>query len=163
MGSGKSSIGRIVAAQLGFQFVDTDQMVVEKTGAQIADIFRERGEEFFRDEESRVLESMQNRSGLVIATGGGIILRESNTALLRKLGPVVWLSANEEIIFDRVSRNNKRPLLQTENPRETIRTLLTQRTPLYDAAAQCAVDTGNLPHDEIAEAVILKAQRASQE
>ena len=163
MGSGKSSIGRIVAARLGFQFLDTDQMVVEKTGAQIADIFRERGEEFFRDEESCALESMQNRNGLVIATGGGIILRESNTALLRKLGPVVWLSANEEIIFERVSRNNKRPLLQTENPRETIRTLLAQRTPLYAAAAQCTVNTGNQLHDEIADAVILQAQRASQE
>jgi shikimate kinase len=159
MGSGKSSVGRLVAARLGFQFVDTDQLIVQKTGAQITEIFREHGEEFFRDEESRALESLQNQSGLVIATGGGIVVRESNVALLRNLGAVVWLTANEEVIFDRVSRNSKRPLVQTENPRETIRSLLALRNPLYAAAAQFTVESGGLPHDKVAEAVILQAQR----
>jgi shikimate kinase len=159
MGSGKSSVGRLVAARLGFQFVDTDQLIVQNTGAQITDIFREHGEEFFRDGESRALESLQNRDRLVIATGGGIILRESNVALLRKLGVVVWLTAGEEIIFDRVSRNSKRPLVQTENPRETIRNLLALRNPLYEAAAQFTVETGDRPHEQVAEAVILQARR----
>jgi shikimate kinase len=159
MGSGKSSVGRLVAARLGFQFVDTDQMIVQNTGEQITDIFREHGEEFFREEESRALESLQNRDRLVIATGGGIILRESNVALLRKLGAVVWLTAGEEIIFDRVSRNAKRPLVQTENPRETIRNLLVLRNPFYAAAAQFTVETSNRPHDEVAADVILQARR----
>lgn len=104
MGSGKSSIGRLIAGRLGFIFVDTDALVTQ-------------------------------RAGLEIATGGGIVLRERNRELLRELGLVV-LTANEEVIYERVSRNTKRPLLQTENPRETLSRLLAARDPLYAAAAQ---------------------------
>lgn len=102
MGSGKSSIGRLIAGRLGFIFVDTDALVTQ-------------------------------RAGLEIATGGGIVLRERN----RELGLVVLLTANEEVIYERVSsRNTMRPLLQTENPRETLSRLLAARDPLYAAAAQ---------------------------
>jgi len=94
----------------------------------------------------------------VVATGGGIILRESNTALLKKLGFVVWLRTSEERIFERVSRNKKRPLVQTANPRETIHNLLTQRTPLYTAAAEFIIDTCDKTHAEIADEIILEAQ-----
>lgn len=105
MGSGKSSIGRLIAGRLGFIFVDTDALVTQ-------------------------------RAGLEIATGGGIVLRERNHELLRELDLVVLLTANEEVIYERVSRNTMRPLLQTENPRETLSRLLTARDPLYAAAAQ---------------------------
>jgi shikimate kinase len=105
IGSGKSSIGRLIAGRLGFIFVDTDALVTQ-------------------------------RAGLEIATGGGIVLRERNHELLRELDLVVLLTANEEVIYERVSRNTMRPLLQTENPRETLSRLLTARDPLYAAAAQ---------------------------
>ena len=159
MGSGKSSVGRLIASSLDYRFVDTDQMIVHKIGAEISEIFRTQGEAFFRDEERQALELLQQGDRLVIATGGGIVTREANIPLLRKLGFVVWLTAREEIIFDRVSRNTKRPLLQTVNPRETISQLLVQRNPLYEAAAQFAFDTSDFPHGGIAEAIIEAAGR----
>jgi len=159
MGSGKSSVGRILAPRLNCRLVDTDHLVVEKTGMQITEIFKNHGESWFRDQETLALESLAGETGLVIATGGGIILRERNAALLRTLGLVVWLRASEEKIFNRVSRSTRRPLMQTENPRETIHTLLTQRTPLYEAAAQFIVDTCDKTHEQVAEAIILEAQR----
>ena len=159
MGSGKSSVGRILAPRLNCRLVDTDHLVVEKTGLQITEIFKTYGESWFRDQETLALESLVGETGLVIATGGGIILREQNAALLKKLGLVVWLRASEEKIFNRVSRSTRRPLMQTENPRETIHTLLTRRTPLYEAAAQFTIDTCDKTHEQVADAIILEAQR----
>lgn len=159
MGSGKSSVGRLIASTLNERFVDTDHMIVQKNGAEIAEIFRTRGEAFFRDQERLALELLQQSDRLVIATGGGIVTREENIPLLRELGFVVWLTAREEIIFDRVSRNSKRPLLQTTNPRETISDLLAQRNPLYEAAAQFRFDTSDFPHAGIAETIIAAAKQ----
>lgn len=160
MGSGKSSVGRIIAQRLGFDFVDSDQLVVEQAGAPITEIFKNHGEEKFRDMETAALESLRGRTGLVLATGGGIVVRENNVALLHGLGFVAWLTASEEIIFDRVSRNTKRPLVQTANPRETIHNLLELRIPLYKRAAHCAIATDSRSHEDVASAVISEAQRA---
>ncbi|MGB8353332.1 MAG: shikimate kinase [Chthoniobacteraceae bacterium] len=159
MGSGKSSVGRILALRFGFPFVDTDHLVIQATGMQITEIFKTRGEAWFRDQETLALESLAGKGRHIIATGGGIILRESNAALLKKIGLVVWLRASEETIFKRVSRNQKRPLVQTENPRETIHNLLTQRTPLYTAAAEFIVDTCDRTHEQVADTIILEAER----
>ena len=159
MGSGKSSIGRLVAARLGFQFVDTDAVLVEREGREIAEIFAREGEARFRDLESAVLASLSARDRCVISTGGGVVLREENRALLHDLGFTVWLTASEDVIFQRVSRNTKRPLLQTANPRETVAQLLAARRPLYEAAAQFTVETSALPHAAAADAVIAEARR----
>lgn len=160
MGSGKTSSGQVIAARLEFQFVDTDQWIVQNTGLQITELFEKHGEAYFRDQETLALESLRNQTRQVIATGGGIVLRKNNVALLQRLGFVAWLTASEEMIFERVSRNNKRPLMQTENPRETIHQLLTQRNPLYASAAQFTIDTDGRTHEEIADAVIFEAQRS---
>jgi len=160
MGSGKSSIGRRVASRLGFQFVDTDTLLVERDGREIAEIFAQEGEARFRDLETSVLESLGVRARCVISTGGGVILREKNRALLHDLGFTVWLTASEEVIFERVSRTNKRPLLHTANPRETVTQLLAARRPLYEATAQFTVDTTTLAHAAAADAVIAEARRA---
>ena len=160
MGSGKSSIGRLVASRLGFQFVDTDALLVAREGREIAQIFASEGEARFRDLEASVLESLGTRTRCVISTGGGVILREENRALLRQLGLTVWLTASEDVIFQRVSRTNKRPLLQTASPRETVTQLLAARRPLYKAAAQFTVDTTTLAHSAAADAVIAEARRA---
>ena len=159
MGSGKSSIGRLVAGRLGFQFVDTDALLVERDGRAIAEIFAQDGEARFRELETAVLESLGVRHRCVISTGGGIVVREENRALLRGLGFTVWLTASEDVIFDRVSRNTKRPLLHTTNPRETVTQLLAARRPLYAAAAQFTVDTTTLTHAAAADAVIAEARR----
>jgi shikimate kinase len=160
MGSGKTSIGRLVAQRLGFQFVDTDAVIVERVGMQISEIFASYGEKWFREQESAALRSLGILNRALVSTGGGIILRPENRELLRDLGFVVWLTASEEVIFERVSRNKKRPLLQTDDPRATVHELLELRRPLYETAAQLTVDSTELGHEAAAEAVITEARRA---
>jgi len=159
MGSGKSSIGRLLAKKLHYRFVDTDQLVVKSAGMAITEIFKEHGEPFFREQERLALESLHGWQRLVIATGGGIVLRAENVPLLREMAFVVWLTASEEILFERVSRNTKRPLLHTENPRATISALLAARHPLYENAAHFVIDTSTKPHAEIADEILSQAER----
>ncbi|MCX6967841.1 MAG: shikimate kinase [Verrucomicrobia bacterium] len=161
MGSGKSSIGRLLATKLGFHLLDTDALVVEAAGMQITDIFQWKGEEAFREYESQVLACLVDRNlrGAVVATGGGIVTREANLPLLHELGFVVQLTANEEVIFERVSRNKARPLLHTPNPRETVSHLLSRRAPLYAAAADYTLDTSTKSHAQAADEIIAEARR----
>lgn len=158
MGSGKSSVGRMIAQRLDWRFFDTDQLVVERTGREISAIFGEEGEGFFREQECAALEALAHEDRQVIATGGGIVMRAENVARLREMSFVVWLTVSEEVIFERVSRNQKRPLVQTENPRETIAALLAVRRPLYENAAHFVIDTSARPHAEIAAAIISEAR-----
>ncbi len=157
MGSGKSSVGRLLATYLGFRFVDTDALVVKAIGMSINDWFTRHGEASFRDEESKVLASLRGKRPLVVATGGGIVERVENHALLREIGFVVCLNADEEVIFERVSRNSRRPLLKTADPRATIAELLARRRPLYEAAAQAMIETSHKAHSEVAREIIRRA------
>jgi shikimate kinase len=161
MGSGKSSIGRILALKLGFHLIDTDAMVVEAAGMQITEIFAQHGEETFRRYESQVLGWLleRNARSMVIATGGGIVTRPENLPLLHRLGVVVGLTAREEVLFERVSRNKSRPLLHTPDPRETVSQLLALRAPLYDAAADFTIDTSIKSHAQLADEIIAEACR----
>ena len=160
MGSGKSSIGRIVAGRMCFQFVDTDLVISQRAGMEIPAIFAREGEDGFRDLETAAIESLGHLNRSVIATGGGAVLREKNRALLRELGFVVCLAASEKVIFERVARNTRRPLLQTEDPRATVSQLLASRQPFYMQAAQFTVDTSALAHSQSADAVIAAARAA---
>ncbi len=157
MGTGKSTIGRLIATKLGYRLVDTDHLVVQRAGCEIAEIFRLHGEEHFRGLETGALRSLENSARQVIATGGGIVTRPENVVLLRRFAFVVWLSASEDVIFERVSRNTKRPLVRTADPRKTIHDLLELRMPLYQAAADFTVDTSSRTHAEAADAVIAAA------
>lgn len=149
MGSGKSTIGQELAPRLNFSFVDTDDLVVARSGKSISEIFAESGEDYFRELESEALRSLAATGSHVIATGGGIILPPDNRSLLRQVGFTVWLDASEETIFDRVSRNRERPLLHTPNPRDTIARLLQARRPLYQEAADLVVSTDGLDPGEV--------------
>ena len=160
MGTGKSSAGRLVANKLGFQYVDTDQLVSQRAGREIPEIFAAEGEEFFRELEASALESLVHFERCVIATGGGIVLREANRVALRKLGFVVGLIASEAVIFERVSRNSRRPLLQTPDPRATVQAMLAARQPLYEAAAELTIDSSNRNSNEVAELIVAAARRA---
>jgi shikimate kinase len=160
MGSGKTSIGRLIAQRLGFQFIDTDKVVVERTGLEITEIFAQQGEARFREHETAALSSLGMYNRAVISTGGGIVLRPKNRELLRELGFVVWLTASEDVIFERVSRNKKRPLLHTDDPRATVHELLEQRREHYAEAAQFVLDSSHLAHDAAADAVITEARKA---
>ncbi|MEA3188796.1 MAG: shikimate kinase / 3-dehydroquinate synthase [Chthoniobacter sp.] len=157
MGTGKSSVGRLVARKLQWRFADTDQIVEKRAGRSISSIFADDGEPLFREQERAALEALRDEDGQVIATGGGIVTRAENVQLLREIAFVVWLTADEETIFERVSRNAKRPLLQTPNPRETVATLLHERRPFYATAAHCTVDTTHRTHGEIANCIIAES------
>jgi shikimate kinase len=154
MGSGKSSVGREIARRWAFRFIDTDTTIRHKYRKSIPDIFATFGEPFFRDEENKALQELQASQEAVIATGGGIILQPRNHPLLRTLGVVVWLTASEETIWERVSRNQNRPLLRTNDPRTTIRNLMSARYPLYDAVADITVETTGLTHQEVADQAV---------
>lgn len=159
MGSGKSSIGRNLARKLNWKFADTDQLVVERTGREISEIFAQEGEAFFREQEQLALHSLLRGSRQIIATGGGIVLLPENLELLHEKSFAVWLTASEEVIYERVSRNDQRPLLRTQNPRETIAALLAERQPLYESAAHFKIDTSAQLHGEIANQIISEARR----
>lgn len=159
MGAGKSSIARELSELTGRRFVDTDHLVTCEESATIPAIFARHGERYFRDCESKALRSLLGSRRLIVATGGGIILREENVALLRALGCVVWLHAEEDVLFERVQRNHRRPLLQTPNPRATLHELLQQRVVHYAACAHLKVDTSGQTHAEVAEVVFTRACR----
>ncbi|MEY2598569.1 MAG: hypothetical protein RLZZ142_828 [Verrucomicrobiota bacterium] len=155
MGSGKSSVGRLAAKSLGFDFFDTDQLIVERIGKPITQIFAEEGEEAFREIETCVLRSLAHFNHAVISTGGGAVLRSINREMLHHAGFVVRLQASEDVLFERVSRNTKRPLLQGENPREKLRELLAVREPAYEQAADWSLDTSALSLNQAVDAILL--------
>lgn len=158
MGSGKSSAGRILERKMGWPRFDTDEMVSAQFSRPIPAIFAEFGEDTFRDAESAAVGQLSAATPAVVVTGGGIVLRASNVESLRRLGTLVHLEADEETLFRRVSRRATRPLLQTENPRATMAELLRVRLPLYREAADVAVDTSRLTHEEVAEAIVNKVE-----
>jgi shikimate kinase len=154
MGAGKSSVGRCLERRTGLLRYDTDEMISARLGQSIAEIFSRLGEEQFRDAETNALTMLSPAPPAIIVTGGGIVLRPENVQHLRRLGTVVWLQADEEILFERASRRGNRPLLKTEDPRGTLSRILSERTPLYAAASDLQIDTTNLRHEEIADLIL---------
>ena len=148
MGSGKSTVGRRLATRRGWPCRDTDEMIAARYGISITDFFAKRGEEAFREAETEMLRSLPAQPW-VIVTGGGIILREVNVELLRTLGTLVHLIANEDTLFERATRRGTRPLLQTNNPRQAFNDLFQQRRSLYLEAADLTIDTSELQHEEV--------------
>ncbi len=141
MGAGKSTIGRVLAAELHLGFRDSDKVIEDRTGADIPWIFDMEGEEGFRDRESAVLDELAKGQDFVIATGGGIILRPQNRELMKSSGYVCYLTASIDQLVERTARDKKRPLLQVENPRQKIIDLVALRDPLYREAADFVINT----------------------
>ena len=156
MGSGKSSVGRILSSLTGFALVDTDTLVSQEAAQSIPAIFKQHGEEHFRALETKVLQSLVGRIGLIIATGGGIITAEENRKLLPQIGPVIWLDASPDHLYQRV-KHSKRPLLRT------VEELYRAREPLYQEAATLRIDSGSLTHRQTAEAVLAALQQQAQQ
>jgi shikimate kinase len=153
MGSGKSSVGRELAARMRLPRYDTDEMIAARYGLSIAEIFAQHGEQAFRDAETEALSQVPDRQ-LILVTGGGVILREDNVARLQLFGRIVHLTADADTLFERASRRTTRPLLQTENPRETLSAMLRVRLPLYAQVADFTIDTSKLRHEEVAEEIM---------
>lgn len=160
MGSGKSTVGRELHARLGYPLTDMDQLIEHTMGKKITEIFKEEGENAFRDFETLQLTEIAKQTDTrhIISTGGGIVIRPQNRSLLRKLGYVVWLHAPEGIIFDRTSRNRDRPLLNEPNARERITSLMAERKPWYAQTAHLRIDTAGLESHEIATGILESAR-----
>lgn len=154
MGAGKSSVGRCLQQRTGLARVDTDELVSTRFGRSIPEVFSSYGEIGFRDAETEALRQLAPDRQSIIVTGGGIVLRKENADLLRRLGTVVWLDGNEEILFERATRKDDRPLLQTGDPRATFSELLRTRMPLYAKIADLRIDTSKLTCDEVAEVIL---------
>jgi shikimate kinase len=159
MGAGKSSVGRCLHESTTLALFDTDEIVTSKFGMPIPKIFSEHGENKFREAETEALGKVPSDQPAIIVTGGGIVLRQENIDLLKRLGAVVWLMADEKTLFERASRVGNRPLLQHEKPRRTFAQILQARLPLYAKVADIRVDTSMLTDEEVAVAILANLRR----
>ena len=141
MGSGKSTIGSIIAKRLNREFQDSDHFIEHRTGVDIARIFDVEGEQGFRDRETNALKELLSQNNRIIATGGGAVVRKKNQKILITTGFVVFLDTTVNQQMQRLRRDKKRPLLQTENPRARLEALLDERRPIYLELADLAIPT----------------------
>jgi len=154
MGTGKSAVGRRLAARLGREFIDTDEEIQRVTGRTIVQLFAREGEVRFRSEEALVVKKLAARSGLVVATGGGAVLYPPNVEALRQNGILIGLTADPEVIYQRVRRKKDRPLLNGAGDlRKRIKELLDARADAY-AVAEFTVDTGKHNQDEAVDLIV---------
>ncbi|HBS42971.1 MAG TPA: shikimate kinase AroK [Oceanospirillales bacterium] len=141
MGAGKTTIGRMIAQEFGYSFYDSDRVIEQRCGADIPWIFDVEGEEGFRQREEQVIDELTLMPGIVLATGGGAILRDSNRAHLSSRGHVVYLFTSIEQQLVRTSRDKNRPLLQTPDPEAVLTRLFEVRDPLYRSIADTIIET----------------------
>jgi len=141
MGVGKTTVGRQLARLLGYDFVDSDHEIEEKTGASIAWIFDVEGEEGFRKREQSLIDELTQRPKIVLATGGGAVINSENRLALKQRGIAVYLKADVDELLKRTAHDKSRPLLQTDNPREKLTGLMNEREPWYIEVADLVFDT----------------------
>ncbi|MBI1920901.1 MAG: shikimate kinase [Geobacter sp.] len=153
MGSGKSSVGRIVAKRLGYEFRDLDAVIMEEAGLSINDIFSRHGEEHFRAVESRAVERVAGSTALVVATGGGAVISTENRRLFRSSGIVINLMASMESILNRLRNDSSRPLLRGPDREEKISRLLSEREACY-ADADIRIDTTGKKVEDVAAEIL---------
>jgi shikimate kinase len=134
MGAGKSAIGRIVAQQLGLPFIDTDTEIERVSRMSISELFAAYGEEEFRALETRVIKRLLRTGPRVVSTGGGAFINEKTRKQIERGGLSVWLNADLEVLWERVNKRDHRPLLKTENPKQTLQDLMDKRYPIYGLA-----------------------------
>jgi shikimate kinase len=141
MGSGKSTVGRALARKIGFRFIDSDREIEARCGVDIPTIFDYEGEAGFRDREARIIDELTQLPGLVLATGGGSVLREANRSNLKTRGHVILLQVDIKEQLRRVAFDSNRPLLQTEDPAARLKALMEEREPIYKEVADVAIST----------------------
>jgi len=159
MGAGKSCVGPCLHRRTGLALHDTDEIVAANFGMPISEIFPKFGEPRFRQAETDALRSLATIEQTIIVTGGGVVVRNENVELLKRLGVIVWLDADEETLFARASRKRNRPLLHTKHPRKAFSQILGARRILYANIADIRVDTSVFTDEEVAVAILAKLRR----
>lgn len=155
MGSGKSSVGKLLASRINYNFMDTDELIEVKQGTTISEIFSTNGEEYFRDLETDLLLSLKDKmTKTVLSTGGGMPIKDKNIELLGNMGHVIYLRASQGTIIERVLGDTKRPLLKGNNLKETVERLLTPRILHYERAADIIIDTDDFLLEDIVEKIL---------
>ena len=150
MGSGKSTVGRKAARAVEYNFLDTDALIEQEEGMTIAKLFEEKGEAYFREKETETIRKLiADSKGNIIATGGGLPMKDGNAALLKELGTVIYLKAETDTLFQRLSGDKARPLLKNGDLREKIETMLAVRGPVYEACADLVLQTDGMSFYEI--------------
>ncbi len=160
MGAGKTTVGRAVARRLDRPFFDSDHEIEARTGARIPVIFDLEGEAGFREREAAVIAELTAREGIVLATGGGVILRSENREFLHSRGLVVYLRANPHDLWLRTRKDKNRPLLQTEDPKAKLEALYNMRDPLYRECAHFIVETGRPSVNGLVNMVLMQLEMA---
>lgn len=160
MGAGKTTVGRAVARRLGRPFFDSDHEIEARTGARIPVIFELEGEAGFREREAQVIAEFTAREAIVLATGGGAVLRPDNRACLHDRGLVVYLRANPHDLWLRTRKDKNRPLLQTEDPKAKLEALYNERDPFYRECAHFIVETGRPSVNGLVNMVLMQLEMA---
>ncbi|MGV3651459.1 MAG: shikimate kinase [Devosia sp.] len=153
MGAGKTTVGRRLAQRLGRRFIDSDEEIESAAGMSIEDLFKAHGEPEFRAGEARVVSRLLREPGVVLGTGGGAFMNAETRAEIARQAVSIWLKAELDVLFARVSRRSNRPLLKTANPRETLKGLMDKRYPVY-AEADVTVLSREVSQDQVAADVV---------
>jgi shikimate kinase len=159
-GGGKSTVGRQLARRLGVDFADSDAVIERRIGCSIRAYFESHGEDLFREIEESVIDEATSRSGLVLGTGGGVVLREANRRMLHSRCQVVYLRSTPEELFRRLRNDTVRPLLQVKDPLSRLRELFDERDPLYREVAHFVVDTGRPTVSTLVNMVLMQLELA---
>jgi shikimate kinase len=162
MGAGKSSVGRIVAHQLGIPFIDSDVEIERVSRMTISELFAAYGEDEFRALETRVMKRLLKNGPRVVSTGGGAFINDRTRKHIKKSGLSVWLKADLDVLWERVSKRDTRPLLKTENPRQTLENLMNARYPIY-AEADITVLSRDVRKEVMADEVLKAVIEAQTE
>ncbi|MBB2749831.1 UNVERIFIED_ORG: shikimate kinase [Rhizobium aethiopicum] len=162
MGAGKSAVGRIVASQLGIPFIDSDHEIERVSRMTIPELFAAYGEEEFRALETRVMKRLVRSGPRVVSTGGGAFINERTRRHIKKGGVSVWLKADLDVLWERVNKRDNRPLLKTENPRQTLEGLMNARYPIY-ALADLTVLSRDVRKEIMADEVLQALIEAQKE
>lgn len=158
MGCGKTTIGRNLAEKTNKKRYDTDEIIVEKYG-NIADIFTQKGETYFRQIETEIVRDLVKKDGLIISVGGGLVLKDENVALLKNGGKIVYLRAEKQTLFNRLQKDTQRPLLQSAEGLSTrLDELLKTRSPIYERVADCIIVVDGKTPDEITTEIVAWAE-----
>ena len=157
-GSGKSTVAKAAAKQLDLPYADCDQAIERRAGCSIATFFDRYGEAAFRDLEQEVVRMLVEEPVSVIATGGGIVLRQQNRELLRARTRCVYLRADHDLLWRRLRRDRRRPLLQVADPEQRLRDMSVERGPLYEQTASIVIDTDGLSFDRLVQEVVQRVQ-----